>query len=280
LSFSYFSKKPAKAIDNNFRQNQDASDARKASIGKYNICRQHSRAMSIETSMVSYYAERAAEYERIYHKPERQADLRQLRDFVEHTFSDADVFELACGTGYWTEILSRTAASVVATDINEEVLAIARSRVVDRPKTILRIADAYCLPVFPQGFTGGLSVFWWSHVPRARLRDFLRDFHSIFLPGARIVFIENRYVEGSSTPISRTDEQGDTYQIRRLDDGSTHEVLKNFPTESELRAAVEGLAADVRVELLQYYWILSYEPKVDRSEAEGASKLWPGGFAP
>jgi demethylmenaquinone methyltransferase/2-methoxy-6-polyprenyl-1,4-benzoquinol methylase len=54
------------------------------------------------------------------------------------------------------------------------------------------------------------------------------------------------------------DEHGGTYQIRRLDDGGRHEVLKNFPTESELRAAVEGLAADVRVEFLRYYWILSY----------------------
>jgi demethylmenaquinone methyltransferase/2-methoxy-6-polyprenyl-1,4-benzoquinol methylase len=46
--------------------------------------------------------------------------------------------------------------------------------------------------------------------------------------------------------------------MRRLDDGSGHEVLKNFPTESALRAAVEGFAAEVRVEFLQYYWILSY----------------------
>ena len=67
------------------------------------------------------------------------------------------------------------------------------------------------------------------------------------------MFIDNAYVEGSSTPISRTDEQGDTYQMRRLDDGSRHEVLKNFPAESELRAAVEGLAADVRVKFLRYY---------------------------
>jgi len=77
------------------------------------------------------------------------------------------------------------------------------------------------------------------------------------------VFIDNAYVEGSSTPISRTDEHGDTYQIRRLDDGSTHEVLKNFPTESELRAAVDGLATEVRVEFLRYYWILSYVSRLD-----------------
>lgn len=219
--------------------------------------------MSAEVSLISYYAERAAEYERIYMKPERQADLRQLRSFVEGTFTGADVFELACGTGYWTEIVSRTAASVVATDINEAVLAIARSKPVNTRKTTFRIEDAYQLPVFTPRFTGGLAVFWWSHVPKARLRDFLRGFHRLFAAGARIVFIENRYVEGSSTPISRTDEHGDTYQLRRLDDGSTHEVLKNFPTESELRSAVEGLATDVRVEFLLYYWILSYVPRVD-----------------
>lgn len=62
-------------------------------------------------------------------------------------------------------------------------------------------------------------------------------------------------------PISRTDEHGDTYQMRGLDDGSRHEVLKNFPTESELRAAVHGMATEVRVELLQYYWALSYVPR-------------------
>ena len=212
--------------------------------------------------MVRYYADRAKEYERIYHKPERQHDLLWLRDFIGRTFADTDVLELACGTGYWTEILARSAASVFATDINEEVLAIARSKPVDPAKTTFRKENAYDLPIFPQRFTGGLAAFWWSHVPKARLRDFLRGFHRAFAPAARVVFIDNCYVAGSSTPVSRTDEQGDTYQLRRLDDGSTHEVLKNFPTESELRAAVEGLADDVQVEFLQYFWILNYAPKI------------------
>jgi demethylmenaquinone methyltransferase/2-methoxy-6-polyprenyl-1,4-benzoquinol methylase len=110
----------------------------------------------------------------------------------------------------------------------------------------------------PQKFTGGLAVFWWSHVPRTKLRDFLRGFHRVLSPGARVVFIDNRYVEGSSTPISRPDEFGDTYQIRKLDDGSTHEVRKNFPTEPELRAAADGLATEMQIEFLRYHWILSY----------------------
>jgi demethylmenaquinone methyltransferase/2-methoxy-6-polyprenyl-1,4-benzoquinol methylase len=207
--------------------------------------------------MVSYYANRANEYERIYQKPERQDDLRWLRDFVGRTFAGAHVFEVACGTGYWTEILPHSAASIVASDINEEVLAVARSKPIDARKVTFRKDDAYALPILAQEFTGGFSGFWWSHIPKANIHSFLRGFHRVLSPGARVVFIDNAYVEGSSTPISRTDERGDTYQIRRLDDGSTHEVLKNFPTEPELRAAVEGLA-EVRVEFLRYYWILSY----------------------
>ncbi|HEV2211051.1 MAG TPA: methyltransferase domain-containing protein [Verrucomicrobiae bacterium] len=216
--------------------------------------------MSIEPSMVSYYAERACEYERIYKKPERQADLQKLRRFVENRFAGGDVFELACGTGYWTEILARSAASVVATDINEEVLAIARAKVLGE-RVAFRREDAYALSLPAKPFTAALSAFWWSHVPQSKLRDFLRGFHRVLCSGARVIFIDNAYVEGSSTPISRTDEHGDTYQIRRLDDGSTHEVRKNFPTELQLRAAVAGLASDVRVEFLQYYWILSYQSR-------------------
>ena len=217
---------------------------------------------NIEASMASYYADRAKEYERIYDKPERQDDLRRLRAFASRAFAGADVFEVACGTGYWTEIVARSAASVVATDINEEVLAIARSKLIDARKVTFRREDAYALPVLLQRFTGGLAAFWWSHVPKARLPVFLHGFHRLLAPRARVVFFDNVYVEGSSTPLSRTDEHGDTYQWRRLDDGSTYEVLKNFPTEPQLRDTIAGLADEVQVEFLRYYWILSYVPKM------------------
>ena len=206
--------------------------------------------------MVGYYAQRASEYEHVYQKPERQADLQSLRSMVETTFAGADVFEVACGTGYWTEVVARSAASVVATDINEEVLALARSKRLGQRVTFRR-EDAYALTPPSRRFTTGLSAFWWSHVPKSKLRGFLRGFHRVVSSGAKVVFMDNVYVEGSSTPISHRDEHGDTYQIRRLEDGGSHEVLKNFPTESELRAAVDGLASSVRVEFLQYYWVLS-----------------------
>ena len=207
--------------------------------------------MSIET----YYAKRAHEYERIYAKPERQDDLVTLRELVEKTFRGKRVLEVACGTGYWTEVLARSAASVTAVDINEEVLELARVKSLNAR---FERADVYALPKFSEPFDAGLAAFWWSHIPKARLAAFLAQFHRAFAAGATVVFMDNLYIEGSSTPISRTDAEGNTYQSRRLDDGSTHEVLKNFPTEDELHRAVDGLGRQIRIRFLEYYWILTY----------------------
>jgi len=212
--------------------------------------------------MAGYYARRAEEYELIFHKPERQNDLRALRTFVVEAFAGRHVLEVACGTGYWTQVLARSAASVTAIDVNDEVLEIARAKPRVQENVEFRREDAYALPAFPRPFSGGLAGFWWSHIPKARLRAFLTGLHGAFAPGATMVFIDNAYVQGSSTPVSRRGVDGNTYQRRTLSDGSTHEVLKNFPTEAELRQALQGLADNVRVGFLPYFWVLTYVPKV------------------
>lgn len=216
--------------------------------------------MNTDDPLVRYYARRASEYERVYDKPERQVELQRLRDFVATTFAGAEVLEVACGTGYWTEVLANSAAAVVATDITEEVLAIARSKNLG-PRVTLQREDAYSLPSFPRQFNAGLAAFLWSHIPRSRVRDFLIGFHGALSHGARVVFMDNIYAEGSSTPTSRTDADGNTYQTRQLSDGSTHEVLKNFWTQPGLLAVVESLADDVQLEFWQYFWILSYRKR-------------------
>jgi demethylmenaquinone methyltransferase/2-methoxy-6-polyprenyl-1,4-benzoquinol methylase len=97
----------------------------------------------------------------------------------------------------------------------------------------------------------------------ARLHGFLAGFQRIFSQNAKVVFIDNAYVEGNGIPISRDHRSGDTYQVWKLDHGSIHEVLRDFPTESELRAAVDGLAKQAWAESPRYYWILSYLLETD-----------------
>lgn len=214
--------------------------------------------MTTDQSLAAYYAQRANEYERIYAKPERQSDLCALRELVAQFFAGEHVLEVACGTGYWTKVLSNTAASVLAMDLTPEVLDIARSKRMGTNVSFLQ-ADAHSLPETPSRFSAGFSGFWWSHITRSRLAQFLRGFHQRLQPAGKVLFIDNRFVEGSSTPISRIDTEGNSYQVRRLENGTTHEVIKNFPDESELRRSAEQYATRIEVQILKYYWILSYE---------------------
>ncbi|HSU76130.1 MAG TPA: class I SAM-dependent methyltransferase, partial [Burkholderiales bacterium] len=78
--------------------------------------------------LVDYYRRRAREYEAIYAKPERQADLAVLRKYLPERLAGRRVLEVACGTGYWTVLVARTAASIVAVDAAEEPMRIAMSK--------------------------------------------------------------------------------------------------------------------------------------------------------
>lgn len=212
-------------------------------------------AEPVGRDLAAYYARRAAEYDRIYDRPERQEELARLRARLREDFSGRRVLELACGTGYWTAVIAETALAVEAQDINEEVLTIARARGLDPSRVRFGLGDAYA-PPSGRAADAGLAAFWWSHLPRARWESFLAVFRAALAPGAIAVFVDNNYVAGSSTPVARRDAAGDTWQVRRLADGSAHEVLKNFPSPDELRAAFAGHAAEVEIESLRYYWRL------------------------
>ena len=221
---------------------------------------EHSRKAGEE--LVVYYRRRAAEYEAIYAKPERQADLARLRADIPGLLQGEDVLEVACGTGYWTAQIAPRARSVLATDVAGETLSVARSKFLPAGRVRLIEADAYRLDPSLGHFTAAFAGFWWSHIPRGRIAEFLHNLHARLEPGARVVLLDNRYVEGSSTPLAETDADGNTYQQRRLADGSVHRVLKNFPSPEQLRRDIgmAGLriAEPPRVDELPHYWLCEY----------------------
>lgn len=212
--------------------------------------------MTVHTDLQAYYARRAATYDELYERPERQADLARLREQVGALLAGGRVLELACGTGYWTGAIAAAASHVLATDINPEMLALASARGLSADKVDFAIGDANAPPPASDR-TAAFAGFWWSHVARSRQPAFLDALREALQPQAQLVLIDNVYVEGSSTPIARTDAEGNTYQIRRLPDGERHEVLKNFPTDSNLRKRISAHLKDIRIERSEYFWMLS-----------------------
>lgn len=203
-----------------------------------------------------YYHRRAAEYERIYDKPERQHELEWLRHRIPELLAARTVLEVACGTGYWTQYIARTADRVHACDINESVLEIAREKAIAPGRVNFFRADAISLEGVPPGCDAAFAGFWWSHVRKSELARFVRNLAARLESGARVVILDNTFAEGSSTPVSRRDAEGNTYQMRHLASGETHEVLKNFPTSAELAEAMRDVAAEAHLESLRYYWLL------------------------
>ena len=211
--------------------------------------------------MQDYYARRASEYERIYDKPERQSELAWLRERIPDVFSGRTVLEVACGTGYWTQYIARKARHVHACDINDSVLEIAREKPIAPGRATFFKADAVTLQGVPTDCDAAFAGFWWSHVKKSELALFVKELSLKLQPGARVAILDNSYAEGSSTPISRRDNEGNTYQMRKLANGEEFEIMKNFPTHAELADLVRPVAREAHMEDLTYYWMLVFTLK-------------------
>jgi SAM-dependent methyltransferase len=210
--------------------------------------------------IVDYYSARAEEYEQVYAKPERQEDIRRLTDVIPEYFAGRHVLEIACGTGYWTRRVAPRAASVTACDLSPDVLALASARQAETPLVHFMRADAFVLDGIAGTFDAAFAGFWISHVHRQDVQRFLAGLHRRLASGSIVLLTDNRYVEGSNWPVTRTDVDGNTYQRRRLLDGTEYEVLKNFPSPAEVRNAIEESGGTkLAVRELTYYWYATYE---------------------
>ena len=210
------------------------------------------------SDLPEYYAARAAEYERIYDKPERQRDLATLSATVSDYLTGSRVLEMACGTGWWTWHAATRAQRVVGVDINEEVLAIARSKHYLKDNVHFVCADLNGAIDVDGGCDAALVAHWWSHIDRREQSAFFAALHGHLQTGARVFLLDNRFVEGSSTPVARTDAHGNSYQMRGRDSGARYEVMKNFPGPSEFNQQLNGIATDVSFVELDYYWYVTY----------------------
>ena len=208
-------------------------------------------------NLVSYYSDRANEYEKVYFNPKEQQDLLKAAKVFQDLFFQKSVLEIACGTGYWTERIAQTATSIYATDINESVIEIAKAREIEN--ITFAIADMYSF-TSPQKFDGVFGGFIWSHILLQDLDRFIDKVKDFLKPDGIIVFIDGNLVEGTNHDIKRitkTDEQGNTYQTRKLENGTSHLVLKNFPTKDFLVEKLSSIATEINFIKLEYYWIVS-----------------------
>jgi len=176
---------------------------------------------------------------------------------LQTALSNRNVLEIACGTGYCTQVISETASHITATDINEPMLEIARQKEYPRNNVVFKASDMYALQ--PGGdFDALFGGFIWSHIPVQELEQWLDHLHRLLKPGSHVVFTDNNFVAGSNTPLSSTDGHGNVFQERMLPNGESYQIIKNFPGKEDFERLLKNRGTDVRVKDLEYYWVLEY----------------------
>lgn len=206
--------------------------------------------------VAAYYARNAERYDTLVERSEeQQEDQMEAADQLATLLAGHKVLELACGTGMWTEAIAQTAATVLATDINEEMLEIARELGEDFGNVQWRQADALNLPEDLGSFTAVFMAGLWSHFTRDQQDAFLAHLKKRVGKDVLLVLVDDEYVEGESGTIARTDAQGNTYQILLDEDGSRHELPKNYPTDSALRKRLGNAAREIKIARWEFYWV-------------------------
>ncbi|MBI2140140.1 class I SAM-dependent methyltransferase [Candidatus Woesearchaeota archaeon] len=185
--------------------------------------------------MEDYYKKRASEYEEIYCRddPVRMKELKKIGQEIKRLFKNKEVLEVAAGTGYWSRIASLSAAKIVVTDAVEETLGLAKAKHYSCPVEF-RKEDAYNLSFADNSFSGGLANFWFSHIPREKIYQFLKGFHRVLMEKAIVFIGDNNFDKNVGGRLIRPKGSENTYKIRSLRDGKGYKILKNYFSKKEL----------------------------------------------
>jgi SAM-dependent methyltransferase len=212
-------------------------------------------AADVDANMLAYYEARAPESDDWYlrrgryergpiHDAAWNAELDAAGRWLDELPIDGEIVELAAGTGWWSPLLA-SKGELSLYDGNPAPLDRARERLVAHQlRAHLHVRDAWAEPDRPVDavFTG----FWLSHVPRARLGEFLAIVHRWLKPGGTFAFIDSLPDPQSSAADHPT--PADDSSVRRLDDGREFTIVKVYYRPHELEAALTAAGfADSRV---------------------------------
>ena len=155
-------------------------------------------------------------------------------------------------------VLAEVAQSVVAVDASRNMLEKAGQRLVAADNVELALADAYKLDEVAGTFDAAVANFWLSHVPKARLSEFLEGLHRRLASGSVIFMADNVYREGRGGELIQPEGRADSYKRRKLENGAEYEILKNYYDRDALEILFAAHADSLNITTGQYSWWVRY----------------------
>ena len=106
-------------------------------------------------------------------------------EYVSDAARGKRVLDLACGSGYGSAILARTAARVVGVDVSPDAVAVAAVRYAGADVRFL-CGDARRVPLAPEQFDLVTSFETIEHLPDGDIDAYLDEVHRVLVPGGRV----------------------------------------------------------------------------------------------
>ncbi len=226
--------------------------------------------MTDKKTIVDYYRARAAEYEQIYYRdvPERRQEIADQFKFIEKLAAGKTVLDLACGSGYWTQAAAKNAREVIATDIALEMIKEAQNKKYNSPVTFIN-SDIYDLPFKSALFDLIIIGFWFSHEPKQNYSRFFEIIERPLKDDGQIWLIDNNPpAEGTKSDFLHTDQAGNKFKSRRLNDGREFSILKNYFNQNELLNIFSKPFRISQLTYNKYYWSLLLDCKKTGQQSE------------
>jgi demethylmenaquinone methyltransferase/2-methoxy-6-polyprenyl-1,4-benzoquinol methylase len=198
-----------------------------------------------DKQLLTYYAARADEYDDWYLRKGRyshgviadaawNADLDAATLWLDALPIRGEIVELAAGTGWWSPLLAQKGQLSIY-DANAEPLDIASDRLRRHGlRAHVHVRDAWAEP--DRQVDALFMGFWLSHVPRARLGEFLAICRRWLKPGGVLAFIDSRLDPESSARDHPT--PGNDLSTRRLNDGREFTIPKIYYEPAQLEPAL------------------------------------------
>ncbi len=213
---------------------------------------------------IDYYRARSGEYDEWFYRQNRYDrgaalsrqwfdEVRVLRRALDALGQVEAALELACGTGIWTQELSRIATQVTALDASEEMIAINRAKVA-AANVAYQQADLFAWQPDRQ-YDLVFFAFWLSHVPADRLDGFLASVSAAVKPGGRVFMINSRQEPTSTATDSPLRDDEHIIRTRKLNDGREFKVVKVFYEPADLHHHLSQAGFAVDVQTTDHYFI-------------------------
>lgn len=204
---------------------------------------------------IDYYSARAPEYDRWFYRQGRydqgpafkrqwENEAQIVREQLLNAPRQQQILELAPGTGIWTEQLIKIGDQVTALDASPEMIAINRAKLGSDKVSYIQ-TDLFTWRAQRQ-YDMVFFGFWLSHVPGAKLSDFLSTVYEALAPGGRLFFVDSQDRESSHTS-RETEDLGGELQQRVLSDGRMYEIVKIYYDPAQLTATLRESGFEIEV---------------------------------